>query len=336
MRQDILTKSTINRTQGGSFTYKMERGVAGELLFLISGGSWNYKDIITAKLRHSGGVDVVIDRVPALLLAWMCDTKKGRPSTGTYNTAGEEGEELTQDTIINAGQPFFVNAFKVNIGHVSLGDAKSELEITVDLAKAFGGNVNIKLANIEPKSGPDFLLQYDKSFDLESTHMMVREMWLYGKTGNSFFVAGGNNGQVVGKDIQVDLYPSDSANYSTDVEVLGANTSIDGELSHSVTNLLLAYSDGEALPTPTLRVKVTGEDAAMTGMLFIKEKMIQGLTSVSTIAQLDKTLHKTELIEKMDPWSAKAYRHAGVTHHSSALATLKHQVIAKTPEAASA
>lgn len=336
MRQDILTKATINRPQGGSFTYKMERGIAGELLFLISGGSWNYKDIITAKLRHAGGVDVVIDRVPALLLAFMCDTKKGRPSTGTYNTAGEEGEEQNNETVINAGQPFFVNAFKVNIGHISLGDAKSELEITVDLAKGFGGNTVIKLANIEPKSGPDFLLQYDKSFDLESTHLLVREMWMYGKTGNSFFFAQGQSGQVVGKDIQVDLYPSDSANYSTDVEVLGANTSIDGELSHSVTNLLCAYSDGEALPTPSLRVKITGEDAGMTGLLFIKEKMVQGLTSVSTIAQLDKTLQKTEQIEKMDSGAAKAYRHAGVSHHSAALATLKHQVIAKTPEAASA
>lgn len=337
MRQDILTRDTIDRKKGGTITYKMERGIAGDLLFLISNGSWNYLDIISVKLRHAAGVDVVVDQVPALLLAWLCDTKKGRPSTGTSNFAGGIGEEQDGETYINTGQAFFVNAFKIPVGHITLADAKSELEITVTLAKAFGNDVTVKIANLEPKIGPDYLLQYDKSNDLESTHLLVRELWMYGKKGESFFLgsSGGANsvGQVYGKDIRVMLYPSQEGAYETDVEVLGANTSIDGELSHSVTNLLCAYSDSEPLPTPALRVKITGEDAGMTGLLFIKEKMIQSMTSVSTIAQVEKVLQKTEAIEKQDSSVAKAYRHAGSARTSADVKEIKDTLIAKTPEA---
>ena len=333
MRQDILTKQVIDRRNGGTVTYKMERGVAGELLFLISGGSWNYKDIITAKLRHSGGVDVIIDRMPALLLAWLCDTKKGRPSIGTYNSAGVAGEELLNETTINTGQAFFVNAFKVPLGHITLADAKSELEITVELAKGFGQLSTVKIANVEPKAGPDYLLQYDRSNDLESTHNLVRELWIYGRNGVALFKGFGTVGQVLGLDINLMLYPSVDGAYETDVEVLGANTSIDGQLSHSVNNLVCAFQDNDSLPTPSLRVKVSGDDAATCGLFFIKEKMIQAMTSVSTIAQVEKILVKTEAIEKMDSSAAKAYRHAGSTRHSSELAQMKAEVEAKTPEA---
>lgn len=335
MRQDILTKQIVDRKKGGTVTYKMERGTAGELLFIIAGGSWNYKDIITVKLRHQAGVDVVIDRMPALLLAWLCDTKKGRPSIGTNNAAGVIGEEQTADSIINAGQTFFVNAFKVPLGHIALNAATSELEITVELSKSFGNDVSVKLANIEPASGPDFILQYDKSNDLESTHLLVRELWFYGKNGDSLFKFApgivGSPTPVQGKDVTAMLY-TDSDAYETDMEVLGANTSIDGQLSHSVNNLVLAYQDLENLPTPSLRVKVSGDDIAQVGMLLIKEKMIQTLTSVSTIAQIDRALLKTEAIEKMAPDTAKAYRHAGAARPSAELADIKQAVVAKTPE----
>lgn len=337
MRQDILTKATVSRITGGTVNHKMERGTAGDLLFIASAGSWNYKDIITIKLRHAGGVVVVVDRVPALLLAWLCDHKKGRPSIGTNNAAGVIGEEVTSNTIINAGQTFLVNAFKVPVGHISLANAASELEITVDFAKAFGGNTSVKIANIEPANGPDFVLQYDKSFDLESTHMLVREMYLYGKNGAALFnydATAGAQGVVSGKNINLMLYTDGGMGaYETDVEVLGANTSIDGNLSHSVNNLVVAYQDLEDLPTPSLRVKVTGDDSALVGLLFIKEMMIQTMTSVSTIAQVQKVLEKTEAIEKMDPSVAKAYRHAGAARPSAELADIKAAVVAKTPEA---
>ena len=337
MRQDILTKAVINRTIGGSITHKMERGTAGDLLFIASGGTWNYKDIITVKLRHKGGVTVVVDRVPALLLAWLCDTKKGRPSIGTHNFAGGIGEEVASNTIINVGQTYLVNAFKVPVGHISLQDAASELEITVDMAKAFGGNTSVKIANIEPANGPDFILQYDKSADLESTHNLVREMYLYEKTGGTLFkqdaTAGAQN-VVSGKDVNLMIY-TDGGNgaYETDLEVLGANTSIDGNLSHSVSNLVVAYQDLEDLPTPSLRIKVSGDDMNIVGLLFIKEMMIQTMTSRSTIEQVSKVLAKTEAIEKQDPSIAKAYRHAGVARPSHELAEIKAVVVAKTPEA---
>jgi hypothetical protein len=333
MRQDILTKGTVDRRKGGTIVYKMERGVAGDLLFILSGGTWNHKDIITVKLRHSAGVDVVVDRMPALLLAMLCDTKKGRPNTGTGDTI-EEGEEQTQESKINPGAVYAVNAFKIPIGHITLADAKSELEISVDVAKAFGTDVTVKIANIEPKSGPDYLLQYDKSYDLESTHLLVRELWIYGKGGKSFFNTDyANAGVVSGKDISVMLYPSIDGAYETDIEVLGANTSIDGELSHPVNSLVCAYSDNEPLPTPALRVKVTGDDASIAGLLFIKEKMIQAMTSVSTIAQVDRVLQKTEAIEKMGDGTAKAYRHAGSARTSQDVVAIKDALVAKTPEA---
>jgi hypothetical protein len=336
MRQDILTKATIDRRNGGTVVYKMERGTVGELLFLMSGGSFNNKDIVTAKLRHSGGVDVVIDRVPAYLLSQVCDLRKGRPNFGTGSAAGVLGDEQTAPVVINSGELYPINAFKVPIGHISLEDAKSELEITVDVAKAFGANVTLKIANIEPKSGPDFLLQYDKSNDLESTHKLVREMYIYEKTGKSLFLTDNTTGATIppalGKDVNVMLY-TDTDAYETDIEVLGANTSIDGELDHSVNTLVCAYKDEEALPTPSLRIKISGADSPACALLFIKERMVQNLTSVSTITALDKTLKKTEAIEKMDPEAAKAYRHAGVSHKSKDLATLKDKVVGITPEA---
>lgn len=334
MRQDILTKGTLDRQKGGTIVYKMERGIAGSLLFIIAGGSWNHKDIITAKLRHAAGVDVLIDRIPALLLAELCDLKKGRPSIGTNNSLVEEGEEQTTETVVNTGQPFFVNAFKVPLGHINLADAKSELEITIELAKAYGNYVDVKLANVEPPIGPDYMLQYDKSYDLESTHMLVREMYLFGKGGVSMFKAVGNSIQVAGKDINLMLYTdAGQGSYETDIEVLGANTSIDSEFSHSVNTLVCAYSDPEPLPTPSLRLKVTGEDAGIVGLLFIKEKIIQAMTSVSTIAQIDKVLQKTEAIERMDANLAKGYRHAGLSRKSSEVADIKTTAVAKTPEA---
>lgn len=333
MRQDILTSQTVARQTGGTVGYKMERGIAGELLFIMSGGSWNHADKITAKLRHSGGVDVVIDRVPALLLALLCDLKRGRPSTGTHNSLQEEGEEQTQETIVNTGQPFFVNAFKVPVGHITLSDIDSELEIAVDVAKAFGSPAcKVKIANIEPKAGPDYLLQYDISNDLESTHLLVREAYLFGKKGKSLFEASGSVGQTVGKDIGVMLYTeTNNGAYETDMEVLGANTSIDGELSHSVTTLVTLYTDTEPLPTPSLRLKVTGDDRDQASLLFIKEKMIQRMTSVSTIAQVDTILKKTEAIEKLGDGTAQAYRHAGSALTSEAVKEVKDKLEAVTP-----
>jgi hypothetical protein len=333
MRIDKLTTAVIDRKKGGSVSYKMERGTVGELMFVIAAGSWNYKDTITAKLRHAAGVDVVIDRIPALLLAWLCDLKKGRPSIGTGNTAGEIPEEQAASVIINPGQTFFVNSFKVPCGHISLSDAQSELEITVDVAKAFGNDVVIKIANVEPKNGPDYLLQYDKSSDLESTHLLVRELFVYGVDGKSLFkIDYTNAGVVSGKDITTMLYTENSS-YEADMDLLGSNTSIDFELSHSVSNLVCAYQDHEALPTPSLRVKFTGDDVKDARLLFIKEKMIQTLTSVSTIAQVTKIQAKTEAIEKMDETVAKAYRHAGSAQRSADIADIKAELVAKTPEA---
>lgn len=336
MRQDILTTDIVDRKKGGTVTHKMERGTAGELLFIISGGSWNHADIITIKLRHRAGVDVVVDRVPALLLALLCDLKRGRPSTGTQNSLQEVGEEQGQETVVNTGQPFFVNAFKVNIGHISLQDAMSELDITVNVAKAFGGDVRVKIANIEPKAGPDYINQYDISDDLESTHLLVREVYLFGKKGVSLLQQTGDAGQVEGKDIRCMVYTdSGTGAYETDLEVMAANTSIDGELSHSVSTLIGVYSDPEPLPTPSIRFKVSGEDKAQCSFLFIKEKMIQALTSASSLQQIDHVLRKTEAIEKMDDSVAKAYRHAGSARKSEEVKEIKDKVEAVTPAPAS-
>jgi hypothetical protein len=335
MRQDLLTKHVIDRRTGGTVVYKMERGIAGDLIFILSQGTFNGKDIITIKLRHKGGVDVIVDRVPAFLLSQIDDMLRGRPNYGTASTSAEFGEELTQHTIVNAGEYYQVNAFKVSLGHISLGDANSELEITVDLCKAFGELCTLKIANIEPVAGPDFLLQYDKTNDLESTHNLVRGVYLYNNQFKTFFnIDYQKAGIVQGKDINLMIYTDGGAGaYETDIELMGANTSIDRQFTHSVSNVVEAYRDDDALPTPSLRLKVTGEDVKEVALLIIKEKMIQAMTSLSTIDQLTRHMAKTEQIEKMDSSLAKAYRHAGLTKHSHDYAQLKAEVVAKTPEA---
>jgi hypothetical protein len=81
MRIDSLKTGNVSRDTENSVQYQMVRGTLSSLLF-INTTTWHYKDKITIKLRHEGGLMTIVDRVSAMWLMLLCDLKKGMVTTG--------------------------------------------------------------------------------------------------------------------------------------------------------------------------------------------------------------------------------------------------------------
>lgn len=135
MRIDSLKTGNFDRAVTGQIQYQMIRGRISELLF-INTATWHYKDRISIKLRHEGGVMTLVDRVSALRLATLCDLKKGMPTTGTpdfLGTADGENNENNGLVRVNQGVQFYETAFTLALGHITLTGSQ-QLEITVETA----------------------------------------------------------------------------------------------------------------------------------------------------------------------------------------------------------
>jgi hypothetical protein len=177
MRMDLLTTSTVDRRNGGSITYQLERGRLTGLIFTTT-SSFHAQDTITLKLRHSGGVLLIADRVSAGMLAFLCDFKRGMPTRGTADTTnGDDDPETSETTVSSKLIP--VDAFELPVGHITLANA--QLEITLNLVKGFGNVETFKIYQMTGDMTTDVIYQYDTSYDLESTHSLVREVYLVSK-----------------------------------------------------------------------------------------------------------------------------------------------------------
>jgi hypothetical protein len=337
MKLDLLTTQTIDRRNGGTLTYQLERGRVTGLLFATD-SSFHATDTITIKLRHAGGVVLIADRVSAGMLAFLCDFKRGMPTRGTADTSPGDDDPLTAETDTKA-KAFPLDAFELPIGHLTLRDA--QLEITLNLVKAFGTVQRFKIYQVIGEMTTDVIYQYDASNDLESNHHLVREIYLVSKgqvptaaLGKySFFnylaVTGAPGGiKSIAKDVNI-LIDAEGEYFQNDVDGMGAITAIYGNLTGPPSTLLHAYADGDDLPTASMRVKVTGADKDMCYLLVIKELRIAQMAAASNVANAERVIQRTVALEKSNPDQAAAARAAGVTARSADLV----QVAATLPQA---
>lgn len=330
MKQDILKTASVSRAMNGQVQYQLKRGRISGLLF-ISGLTWHYKDRITVKLRHEGGLVTVVDRISAFILATLCDLKQGRPSTGTPNeTQDINGDETSALIVVNPGQLAVVNALYLPLGHLTLSGT-AELEITIETVAelpiwpATVAQVGtIKIVAIQDAVRADTLLTYDQLNDLEATQHNVREMFLVGRNGQSFFNDGGSSTVPLPMDISVRL-DANGETQTTDVECLGAMTAIQGELSTSPNALIRAYQENGALPS-TLAYRVTGANASHASLLFVREINIPHMTSQSLVAAMALEQKKVEQLEQNDPERAKSLIQSGVIRPSSVIQDAKESI----------
>jgi DNA-binding transcriptional regulator YdaS (Cro superfamily) len=321
MKIDLLTEQVINRQTGGNLTYQLERGRISGFLFVTT-SSFHLKDTLSIKLRHDK-VEMIADSVPAGILARICDLKFGRPTKGNANTSPGDDNLLTSD-VTSSFSELPVNAFYLPLGHITL--ANNQLEVSLKIAKAFGGAETFKIYKVEGDIATDLIYQYDISADLESTHRNVRELFLCSKgqiegapLGKfSFFNYDAATNKAVAKDIKIQI-DAEGEYYQNDVDGMGAMTAIFGDLETAPNILLRAFADGDALPTANMHVKVTGADKDLAYLLFIKETRITSMVIASQQAAAEKAISRTAALEKASPEQAQAARAADITVRSSEL-----------------
>ena len=335
MRIDNLTTGSVDRSRPTQVQYKMVRGELTALL-ITNSTTFHWKDQITVKLRHSGGLLTVVDRVSAFLLATLTDLKQGMPTTGTPNYVGTADGEDNDDggyVQINQGVKFFQNAILLPLGHITL-TGKEELEIIVESAQqtVFDPTINggvaptgvVKISSVKNKSRVDTILCYDQSADLEATQSSVREIYLVGVNNVSFFknaVAGAIYGVPQCADITVKL-GVDGDDSENDLESYAAMTAITGQLSYQPSGLIRVFQDLESLPA-SVYIKVFGSDKAGAEILYIRETTVPHMVGQSILKGVDTEQKRIEVLEANEPDKARALQQAGVIAASADLAKAK-------------
>jgi hypothetical protein len=321
MRIDHLKSGNIDRSTTGNIQYQMVRGTFSSLL-LINTTTWHYKDKITIKLRHEGGIMTIVDRVSAMWLMNLCDLKKGMVTTGSIDfvgTADGENNENGGYARANAGVRYYMNAFELPLGHISLSGSQ-QLEITVETATQAAdaqGNFpigTISISSIERKTRLDNLLTYDVSSDLEANQGNVREIYLCGKNSDTFFEAlAGSQGAAYGvpqaKDINIKL-SVDGDDSENSIEAYSAITAIDGQLTGMPSNFIRIYQDNEPIPA-YIYIKVYGEDSDMAQILYVRETVVPHMLGQSMVSGLDREARRVEVLVNNEPERAAALIQTG-------------------------
>jgi hypothetical protein len=236
----------------------------------------------------------------------------------------------------NAGVRVIINAILLPLGHITL-QGKEELEVTVETAIQTPQNGvavpvgKLRLSSVTGKTRVDTILTYDQSADLESQEGSVREIYLVGKKGVSFFnfLEGGNNSAPVGKDITIKL-GVDGDDSENDVETYGALTAITCQLTSQPNNLILLMRDYEAVPA-SVYVKVFGDDKGDAELVYIREQPVPHMVAASITAAMDKEQKRVENLEATDPERARALVQTGAIAPSSAIAQAKDNFVAAVP-----
>jgi hypothetical protein len=321
MRSDFLNSAVVDRSQFSSLQHKIVRGTISHLL-ITNSTTWHYKDQITVKLRHAGGMTTIVDRISALTLALLTDLKQGFPTTGTPRAIGDQdvpGENDKNGGYVSIATGVFlsVNAILLPLGHITL-TGREELEVIVEcapqtlIAPATSLPVGrIRLSSLSDRSRVDTIYSYDQSSDLESNQGSVREIYLVGKKGATFFNALPDSAQTVplSKAITIKLNV-DGDDSETDVETCGALTAITCMLTQAPSSLLLVMRDYESAPA-NVYLKVYGDDKDMAEVLYVRETPVPHLIGQSMYQGFSKELRRVEAYENSNPEEARALRQTG-------------------------
>ncbi|RYE91510.1 MAG: hypothetical protein EOO37_00075 [Cytophagaceae bacterium] len=337
MRTDLLKAANVDRSTTTTIQYQMVRGRINDLLF-INTTTWHLKDKITIKLRHEGGLMTIVDRVPALVLALLCDMKQGMPTTGTPwgNDFGVGNTVDNSFVRYNQGVAFYENAFLLPLGHITLTGAQ-QLEINIECAQLPADRTKfptgqVKVSVVERKSRADVLLCYDVSNDLEAQQNAIREIYLVAKDNVSFFRDGtGTQGFAlpIAKDITVKL-GVDGDDSENDIDGYGALTAITGQLTTQPNTLLRIFQDLESLPA-SVYIKVYGDDAEAASILYVREEQIPHMVGASISAAINKEQRRIEVLEQNEPDKARALQQTGQIATSERLAAAKDDFMPAIP-----
>lgn len=328
MRQDLIVEQVIDRRKGGVLTYQLESTRLTDLQFVTT-SSFHQADEITIKLRPpGGGIVMIADRLPMRMLGDFCDFKFGRPTRGTADTDPGDDDPLSANTTTSP-KVMPLDAFKLPLGHITL-QGGGQLEITVRIAKAFGTDETFKIYSIAEARTSDVIWLYDANNDLESTHYLVREIYLCSKGQQvgaelgkySFFdyetISAAPGYKSVQKDVKIQL-TAEGETYLNDVDGMGSTTALVGNLTGPPSTFLYVYGDGDALPTSEVKVKVSGRDKDMAYLLVLREHRVAQMTVASNIDNAQKLIDRTKNLERTAPEQAAAARAADVTTTSQAL-----------------
>lgn len=328
MKVEKLFTHSFNRNAGGSDSYTMGRGkVQGILITSSSGASL---DKLSLKLRSNkstiplainlthGAIGTISDQNygvrSSLGLSYVFSSLITQVETLITETSGAGSVgQLVKDV---AGIGYY--AIYLPLGHITLGE--SELEL---VTQAYNSGSDLDVTNdyyaVHLNDEPDKFFVYDETKDFDTTQDKVREIYF---ASTSSLLSDGAYDEI---EIQID--EDEGQTFLSDVKGLLCASNIFGQID-GVPELRNVRIYSESSPIPSrVRVKVSGTDlsTADNSLIFVKE-LIDSSVSRSTVQNLSELTAKVEKLEKKDPETAEAYRHAGSIVKSEELREVKTSV----------
>lgn len=315
MKLDKVFTVPVDRTlgAGGSGTFNFSRGKINGLI--ISGMSYiGANDRVTVKLRQNNKVLLLVSRMRMTDLEFI--------SNLNYGYAYSPFNEIVYETVKTAGEGARLGGvvrgrtMYIDLGHITLD--QGELEITLDGADhaTLTHTDNFSFYSVHFGDQPDRVFIYDETKDLYGNHDSVRSIFIKNETG--FADVDGDIDKDV--DVQVD---SDEKSFFSDITGVIAATQLFSNVENLIADKMVKiFAKSDGLPADC-HIKVTGNDASETALIFIKEEIMQAATTKSTFNNLGELIQRVEKLERKDPAKAKAYRHAGIIEKSQDLKKVK-------------
>lgn len=338
-RLEHFESKGFSRLVPQTFSIKRERGHLTHLLVVLQGTTIREKDKIGATLRRDGGRQInVIDDISLNFFAQNTDLKFGLPAYGSVFDAdqgnGWGGGTTTENEIngkyISAG----INAVLIPVGSLYLENG--ELNINFDLVdggtsvgqlnptNGGSGICTAHIFGVDTGNAPAHVLSWEKTYDLESKHSQVRELYLGTRDGSTLFPSTvgrtepnfTDNIYALDVKVQMDI---DGNSINGNLYGYGAMTTIFGELNRPSSSVVRLFQDDDAIPS-TFWAKVTGDDREKVMLIIVKEHVEPQMILEGHTQALKAELEKTQNMEKNNSDTAVAYQAVGLAKPSAEIA----------------
>jgi hypothetical protein len=302
MRIDSIGRLNYDTANGGQYSQNYEQTPITHVL-LVSKLPLSWGDRLSLKYRHNGNISLIHDNTQAPILEAYHDIKLG---------AGSSVKADLFETKVNTPKykkPFVI---AVPVGHLTLG-VLHQLEVTFIADKKTGASASQEIIFLayHGKNSPDHLLQFDVTYDNDTTQDMVREIYAIATKPEGFVNAQGEY-----LDLRYEVKTKNHQTSNSIAEYLAVTTAFGAYEVPSVSNFALIASYPEALPERSVKIKTMGSKSCDAGLMLVKESLIRN-TSESTLKQLKEAKEAIRSLEQDNAEMAKLYRHAQVIPKSA-------------------
>lgn len=320
MRIDLLKSETLST--GDTLSVDLNQSKVTGLI--VTGSISNSLTTITVKVREDKNTHVLANRLSFGFIGSLTDQDYGmRTKTDSIvdvmdalqTDLAEEVTATTINEIERAGA--YLPMVYLPLGHLSLSSRK-ELDVLVNYGNA--ADADVRVYSVHLQEAPDYMLLYDVVNRTTESLDKVRRIFIDTGTG----IIDDDTKSISSIDVQLDV--DDEKTYLFDAQGMLAAHSLFGRSETTMEDRYLEIFDASLSALPShVRVKMSNYGALSPQIIFIREIMTDS-TSRSTLSNLDDLIRRVEKLEKHDPESAKAYRHAGYIPKAEDLKEAKAQV----------